>query len=92
MAHLDVNARKFEDIYTPMYLKLHCLQIIKDNGYLSGFPSVGGRGSAPEYFGEFYFGHFSKKFRWGVVSTSYHGKHELTVLYERLHIHVDLCL
>ena len=44
-------------------------QIIRDNGYLPGFPHIGGRGTAPDYLGKIYYGQFPEDFRWGIVST-----------------------
>ena len=46
-------------------------QLIEDNGYLPGFPGKGGRGTAPDYLGKFYYGSFPEDFQWGVATSAY---------------------
>ena len=46
-------------------------QVIQENGFLPGYTGAGGRGTAPEYEDEFYYGTFPADFKWGASSSSY---------------------
>ena len=47
------------------------LQLITDNGFKHGYPGIGGRGTAPDHEGKFYFDTFPKDFDWGVATSAY---------------------
>ena len=47
------------------------LQMIEENGFLPGYPGKGGRGTAPDYVGKFYYGSFPDAFQWGVSASTY---------------------
>jgi len=46
-------------------------QLIAENGYLPGYPSIGGRGTAPDYVGKFYYNTFPEDFEFGVATEAY---------------------
>ena len=48
-------------------------QMVTENGYISGFPAVGGRGPAPESVGKFYHNTFPEYFGWGVNTRTIDG-------------------
>lgn len=41
------------------------------NGYRPGYPDKGGRGTAPDSVGKFYYDTFPENFEWGVGTTAY---------------------
>lgn len=45
--------------------------MIAENGYLPGYPAVGGRGTAPAYTTQFYNDTFLSDFDWGVGTSAY---------------------
>ena len=47
-------------------------QLIKEKGYIRGYPGIGGRGTAPDYVGKFYNGSFPDNFKWGVAMSTYY--------------------
>lgn len=46
-------------------------QLIEENGYQPGYPASGGRGTAPDFVGKFYYNKFPGDFEWGVASSAY---------------------
>lgn len=46
-------------------------QLISENAYVPGFPAVGGRGTAPDYLGKFYYDTFPRDFEWGVGTSAF---------------------
>lgn len=42
--------------------------MVSENGFVPGFPGVGGRGTAPDFLGKFYHNTFPREFDWGVHS------------------------
>lgn len=40
--------------------------MVAENGYKPGYPAIGGRGTAPDYVGKFYYDTFPVGFQWGV--------------------------
>ncbi|XP_060595948.1 lactase/phlorizin hydrolase-like [Ruditapes philippinarum] len=46
-------------------------QLIDENGYKPGYPALGGRGTAPDFVGKFYYDKFQEDFEWGVASAAY---------------------
>ena len=47
------------------------LQLIADNGYKPGYTGIGGRGTAPDYVGKFYYDTFPEDFEWGIGTSAY---------------------
>lgn len=45
--------------------------MVKDNGYKPGYPAIGGRGTAPDYVGKFYYDTFPEGFEWGIATSAY---------------------
>ena len=49
-------------------------QLIQENGFVRGYPGLGGRGTAPDYVGKFYYGSFPERFKWGLDTSAMNGK------------------
>lgn len=50
-----------------------CLfQLVAENGYKPGYPAKGGRGTAPDFVGKFYYNTFPDDFEWGIGTAAYH--------------------
>ena len=45
--------------------------MVTDNGFKPGYPTIGGRGTAPDFVGKFYYDTFPKDFQWGVGTSAY---------------------
>lgn len=59
----------FYSIWTK--IPLHKLQLVSENGFKPGYPTIGGRGTAPDYVGKFYHAMFPDDFDWGVSTAAY---------------------
>ena len=46
-------------------------QLIREHGFLPGYKSIGGRGTAPAYENEFYYGDFPDDFVWSSATSAY---------------------
>lgn len=46
-------------------------QLIKEHGFLPGYPGKGGRGTAPAYVDEFYYDTFPENFVWSSATSAY---------------------
>lgn len=63
-----------KQVFTSL-IKLHflltCLQVVTENGYKPGFTGIGGRGTAPDYVGKFYYDQFPDDFEWGIGTSAF---------------------
>lgn len=46
-------------------------KLIAENGYVPGYPGIGGRGTAPDYVGKFYYDTFPEDFEWSIGNSAY---------------------
>lgn len=47
------------------------VQMVADNGFKPGYPAIGGRGTAPDFVGKFYYNTFPEDFEWGIATSAY---------------------
>jgi len=47
------------------------LQLVSENSFKSGYPGVGGQGTAPDFVDKFYYDQFPEDFEWGVATAAY---------------------
>ncbi|XP_060578197.1 lactase/phlorizin hydrolase-like [Ruditapes philippinarum] len=46
-------------------------QMVAENGFKPGYPAIGGRGTAPDFVGKFYYDTFPEDFQWGIATSAY---------------------